>query len=171
MNYELLEDQVVGRLQPFTTVGIQVEKLPETESQRKQVNPGGARFTVIYAGSEYEGTNSTAQVSQNEKVFIQVLIESTFLRGEKGIYNLISLLKKALTGFRPQNLTKLQVSKHHTIGQPEADKLNNMWNYQIIFQGTNLHVEDFTEDISVLLKKITYEDGSESFTVPFPESN
>ena len=167
MNYELLEDEVVARLQPFTTVGITVEKLPETESQRKQVNPNSARFTVIYAGSEYEGTNSTAQVSQVEKVFVQVLIESTFLRGNKGIYALASILKKALTGFRPQNLTRLQVSKHHTIGQPEAEKINNMWNYQIIFQGNNYHVEDFTEDLTPLLEKITYKDGAESFEVPF----
>ena len=167
MNYELLEDEVVTRLQPFTTVGITVEKLPETESQRKPVNPNSARFTVIYAGSEYEGTNSTAQVSQVEKVFVQVLIESTFLRGNKGIYALASILKKALTGFRPQNLTRLQVSKHHTIGQPEAEKINNMWNYQIIFQGNNYHVEDFTEDLTPLLEKITYKDGAESFEVPF----
>ena len=167
MNYELLEDEVVARLQPFTTVGITVEKLPETESQRKQVNPSKARFTVIYAGSEYEGANSTAQISQVEKVFVQVLIESTFLRGNRGIYALASILKKALTGFRPQNITRLQVSKHHTIGQPDAEKINNMWNYQIIFQGNSLHVEDFTEDICPLLEKITYKDGSESFEVPF----
>lgn len=169
MNYELLENEVVARLQPFTTVGITVEKLPETEAQRKQVNPGKARFTIIYAGSEYEGANSTAQISQVEKVFVQVLIESTFLRGNMGVYALASILKKALTGFRPQNITRLQVSKHHTIGQPEAEKINNMWNYQIIFQGNSLHVEDFTEDIGPLLTKITYEDGSESIEVPFPD--
>lgn len=171
MNYELLEDQVVARLQPFTTIGIQVERLPETESQKKQVNPGNARFTVIYAGSEYEAVNSTAQVSQTEKIFIQVLIESTFLRGNKGIYSLTSALKKALIGFRPQGITRLQVSKHHTIGQPDAEKKNNMWNYQVIFQGNALSVEDFTEDLGPLLKKITYEDGNENFTVPFPDSN
>jgi hypothetical protein len=167
MNYELLEDEVVTRLQPFSTVGITIERLPQTESERKQVNPADARFTVIYAGSEYEGTNSTAQIVQNEKVFVQVLIESTFLRGPRGIYTLASVLKKALTGFRPQNLTRLQVSKHHTIGSPEAVKKDNMWQYQVIFQGTNLHVEDFTEDISVLVQKITYENGSDTFDVPF----
>lgn len=171
MNYELLEDEVVARLQPFTTVGITVERLPEKESERTQVNPTNARFTVIYAGSEYEGANSTAQISQVEKVFIQVLIESTFLRGNRGVYALASILKKALTGFKPQNVTRLQVSKHHTIGQPDAEKKNNMWNYQIVFQGNNLHVEDFTEDFAPLLEKITYEDGTESFEVPFPESN
>lgn len=172
MNYESLENEVVARLQPFTSVGITVEKLPEVEAEKKTVTNGHARLTVIYAGSEYEGTRSTAQVSQNEKVFVQVLVESTFLRGPKGVYNLINLVKKALTDFRPQNISKLQVTKHHTIGQPEAVKENNMWQYQVIFQGTSLHVEEYDQGDTwiALLNKITYLDGSETVVVPNPEN-
>ena len=172
MDYELLEDEIVAILQPFAAVGVTVEKVPETESQRNQTLPGKARLTVIYAGSEYEGTRSTAQVSQNEKVFIQVLVESTFLRGPLGVYNLTNIVKRALTDTRPRNITKLQVTKHHTIGTPEAEKKNNMWQYQIIFQGTNLHVElhDQGESWESLLKKITYLDGAETVVVPPPAS-
>ena len=169
MNYETLETEIVTRLSFMNTADILVEKLPELEADRSKPLPTKAKITVIYAGSEYGNSMSTSQVSQEEKLFIQILIESTFLRGSMGIYALASILKKALTGFRPQNITRLQVSKHHTIGQPEAEKINNMWNYQIIFQGNNLHVEDFTEDIGPLLTKITYEDGSESIEVPFPD--
>jgi len=172
MNYELLQDEIVERLQPFATVGVDVERLPETNAQRTDVTPGKARLTVIYAGSEYEGTNSTAQVSQNEKIFIQVLIESTFLYGNLGVYYLANVLKKALTDFRPQNISKLQVSKHHTIGQPDAEKKNNMWQYQVIFQGTNKHVEEYDQGDTwtTLLTKITYLDGAETITVPPEES-
>lgn len=172
MNYEALEDEIVTRLTPFTTVGIAVTKLPETEAQKQSVIPGQSRLTVIYAGSEYEGTRSTSQVSQEEKVFIQVLIESTFLRGPKGVYSLTDLVKKALTDFRPQNIKKLQVTKHHTIGQPEAVKENNMWQYQVIFQGTNLHVEEYDQGDTwtTLLSKITYLDGEETVVVPNPDN-
>ena len=172
MNYENLQDEIVTRLQPFTSAGITVERLPETEAQKKQVLPTEARFTVIYAGSEYEGSRSTAQVSQIEKVFIQVLIESTFLYGSKGIYSLVDLLKRALTDFRPQNISKLQISKHHTIGQPEAEKRNNMWQYQVIFQGNSVHVEEYDQGDSwtTLLKKITYLDGDETVIVPNPNN-
>ena len=168
MDYEILQDQIVARLQPFVEVGGTVERLPEKESDRKQVNPGSFRFTVIYAGSEYEGTKSTAQVSQDEKVFVQILIESTFLYGPKGVYNLLNLVKQAFTDFRPQNISKMQVSKHHTIGQPDAEKKNNMWQYQVIFQGNNVHVESYDpgETWITLLKKITYLDGNETVIVP-----
>ena len=155
MNYETLENEIVARLTPFVTVGITVEKIPELESERTKPLPTKAKFTVIYAGSEYGSSLSTSQVSQEEKIFIQVLIESTFLRGSLGVYNLASVLKKALTGFQPSGCRRIQVTKHHTIGGEEAQKINNMWNYNVIFQTTSIHVEDFEEDLTLILKKIT----------------
>lgn len=155
MNYETLENEIVARLTPFVTVGITVEKIPELESERTKPLPTKAKFTVIYAGSEYGSSLSTSQVSQEEKIFIQVLIESTFLRGSLGVYNLASVLKKALTGFQPSGCRRIQVTKHHTIGGEEAQKINNMWNYNVIFQTTSIHVEDFEEDLTLILEKIT----------------
>lgn len=155
MNYENLEIEIVNRLSPFISAGITVEKLPEIESEHYRPLPTKAKFTVIYAGSEYGNSMSTAQISQEEKIFIQVLIESTFLRGNLGVYNLASILKRALTGFIPSGCRRIQVTKHHTIGGENAEKINNLWNYNVIFQTTSLHVEDFTEDLTLLLKKIT----------------
>lgn len=155
MNYENLENEILDRLTPFTTVGVAVEKLPELEIDRSRPSPTKAKFTVIYAGSEYGNSMSTAQISQEEKIFIQILIESTFLRGTLGVYNLASILKKALTGFRPSGCRRIQVTKHHTIGGEEAQKINNMWNYNVIFQTTSVHVEDFEEDLTLILRQIT----------------
>jgi Gp37 protein len=168
MNYELLQDAVVARLQPFTTVGVSVIRLPETEGEKTTLVPTKARFTVIYAGSEYSEVNSTGYVSQDEKVFIQILIESTFLYGNKGIYALASVLKKALTGFKAQGTSKFQVTKHHTIGQPDAEKVNNMWQYSVVFQTIAPHVEDFAEDLSLILEKITYIDSPDGDTTVVP---
>lgn len=158
MNYENLEIEIVNRLAPFLSVGVTVESLPELEVDRSRPLPTKARFTVIYAGSEYGSSLSTAQISQEEKIFIQVLIESTFLRGNLGVYNLASVLKKALTGFKPSGCRRIQVTKHHTIGGENAEKINNMWNYNVIFQTTALHVEDFEEDLTLILEKITLVD-------------
>jgi len=155
MDYENLETEIVARLTPFVAVGIAVEKLPELEADRSKPLPTKAKFTVIYAGSEYGSSLSTAQISQEEKIFIQVLIESTFLRGSLGVYNLASILKKALTGFQPSGCRRIQVTKHHTIGGENAEKINNMWNYNVIFQTTAVHVEDFEEDLTLILEKIT----------------
>ena len=169
MNYELLQDAFVARLQPFMTAGVAtVVRLPETESERTRNLPTKVRFTIIYAGSEYSDVNSAGYISQDEKVFIQILIESTFLYGSNGVYAMASLLKKALTGFKAQGTTKFQVAKHHTIGQPDAEKKDNMWQYSVVFQATAVHVEDFTEDLSVILRQITYVDkpGDETTIVP-----
>lgn len=155
MNYENFENEIVSRLSFMNTANIMVEKLPELEADRNKPIPTKAKITVIYAGSEYGNSTSTSQVSQEEKIFIQILIESTFLRGSVGIYNLVSVIKKALIGFRPTFCRRIQITKHHTIGGEESSKINNLWNYNLIFQTTALEIEDFTEDLSVLLKRIT----------------
>lgn len=170
MNYELLQDAVVTRLTPFTSAGVTVERLPEKESEKQQVTATKARFTVIYAGSEYGSVNSTGQVSQEEKIFISVLIESTFLYGVKGVYALTSLVKLALTGFKAQGSNQFQVVKHHSTAPPEAVKLNNMWSYQVIFQTTAPHVQNFEEDISILVQRITLNDGNEKVEIPPAEN-
>lgn len=171
MNYETLEDEIVTRLTPFISAGITVEKLPELEADRSKPLPTKAKFTVIYAGSEYGNSMSTAHVSQEEKVFIQILIESTFLRGTLGVYSLASVLKQALTGFQPTGCRKIQVAKHHTIGGENAEKINNLWNYNVIFQTTAVHVEDFEEDLTQILKRITLIDkpDNEVTTIEIPE--
>ena len=169
MNYELLQDAIVLRLPPFMTAGIaDVVRLPQTESERTQNLPTKVKFTVIYAGSEYSEVKSTGHVSQDEKIFIQILIESTFLYGDRGVYKMASVLKKALTGFKTQGTAKFQVAKHHTIGQPDAEKKDNMWNYSVVFQTTAPHVEDFTEDLSVILKQITYIDKQDDEVTQVP---
>lgn len=172
MNYEQLENDVVTRLAPFATVGVSVVKMPERESERNLPVPGNAQFTVMYAGSEYENVQSTGQVSQTETIFVSVLVESNALRGTKGIYNLVSVLKKALIGFKPSNCHRLQAVKHHTLGSPEAVVKDNVWQYQAIFKTTSLTVEDFTEDLSLILKKITLIDvpDGETYVIPNPDN-
>lgn len=170
MNYELLQDAIVTRLSPFNTADIAVVRVPETESERSKTIPTKAKFTVIYAGSEYSESESTGYIRQSEKVFIQILIESTFLYGNRGIYALTSLLKKAITGFKAQGTDRFQVSKHHTIGSPEASKENNMWQYSVVFQANAVHVENFEEDLSVILQTITYTDVPDGETIVVPPS-
>lgn len=175
MNYETLENQVYEKILPMGLVpGISIRKMPESEAEKKRPIPGNAQLTVIYAGSEYPETISTSQVSQEETVFIQVLIESSFLRGPQGIYNLLSVLKNFLVGFRPSFCLGMQVVRHHTIGGEEAEKINNLWNYNVIFKAKSaMTVTDFTEDLSVILKKITLIDkpGDETTIIPNPENN
>lgn len=171
MNYALIESEIVTKLAPFQSIGIDVVVMPELEADRVKPLPTKAKLTVIYSGSDYPSMNSTAQINQDEKIYIIVLIESTFLRGTFGVYNLIPLIRSALVGFRPTGCgTRMKIEKNHTVGAPEAIKLNNMWEYQIVFSTTSVVVEDFTEDLSVLLKKITLNDGNETLDIPIPDT-
>lgn len=168
MNYEILQNEVVARLQPLNVAGITTVRLPELEADRTKPIPTKAKFTVIYAGSEYEGSSSTAQNRNIEKVFVQVLIESTFLYGNLGIYNLISIAKKALSGFKPSGCQRLELVKHHSIGADGIEKTNNMWNYQVIFQTTAVHVENYEEDLTLILQQIMLINQSDNETVVIP---
>ncbi len=166
MNYEQLENEIRDRLMPLEAAGIHVRLMPEVEDDLRKNLPAEVTLTIVYAGSEYPSLNSTAQVYQNEAVFISILVESTFLRGTRGIYNMISVLKQALIGFQPYGCTRIIAVKHHTIGTPEAHKINNMWNYQVIFQTTSVAVENYQEDLSVILKKITLQSQGETIIIP-----
>jgi len=173
MNYEQLENDVLNRLAPFAAVGVRVVKTPEVENERLKPEPTKAQFTVMYAGSEYENVNSTAQVSQMESVFIAVLIECNLLRGANGVYGLLAVLKQALLGFRPTNCHRMQAVKHHLLGSPEAVKKDNVWQFQAVFKTTSLAVENYTEDISILLKQVTLIDrpDGDTIVVPLPVDN
>lgn len=173
MNYEVLESQIENRLSIMRQANITVQKMPELEGERNRPLPSQAGVTIIYAGSEYGLPNSTAQVRQEEKIFIQILIESTFLRGPQGVYSLLTAVKDLLIGFQPNFCNRIQVVKHHTIGGEEAQKINNMWAYNVIFQTTGIAVENYTEDLSVILKKITLTDvpGGEITIIPNPNND
>lgn len=162
MNYEALEDSIVTRLSPFATVGVTVARLPENEEERKRALPQKAKFTVIYSGSEYEASSSSSINRNQEKIFVSVLIESSVLRGTIGIYNLVSVLKKALSGFKPAGCRQLELVKHHSMSGDDLVKRDNMWEYLVVFQTNTVHVEDFTEDMSVLISQITLLDGDDT---------
>jgi len=165
MNYSELEDSIVTRLSPFATAGVTVTRLPENEAERQRALPQKARFTVIYSGSEYEASSSSSVNRNQEKIFVSVLIESSVLRGTIGIYNLISVLKKALSGFQPTNCRQLELVKHHSMSGDDLVKRDNMWEYLVVFQTNTIHVEDYTEDLSVLISQITLIDGDETTVI------
>ena len=176
MNYETLELEILARILPINTVNsnIAVAIMPEVAADRSRPLPTKAKVTIIYAGSEYSLVNSTSYVKQDEKIFIQLLIESTFLRGTEGVYNIIEALKTLLVGYRPTYCMPLQMVKHHTIGGEDAEKINNMWAYNMILQTNGaITVENFEEEfITNALKKITFVDvpGGEINEVPNPNN-
>jgi hypothetical protein len=168
MDYEVLENEIITRLSPLASSDLQIVGLPENEAEKSRPLPTKAKFTIIYAGSEYDKSTSTGQNRNSENVFLTILIESTFLRGNLGVYNLLRVLKLALSGYSPSNCKKLEIVKHHSIGSDPIKKNGNLWEYQIVFQTSGLHVENFIEDVSILVSQITLKENGDDTVITDP---
>jgi hypothetical protein len=153
MNYEQAETDIYTRLLPFQGANIEVVKLPETQEDFKRPF-AKAKFTVGYKGSKWKDPQSTGHISQVEELLFEIAIQSRTLRGAKGLYSLKKLLTQALVGFTPTDCDKIYAKESGMTGVSET--LNDgVWTYCVIVACTTLSVEDFEEDLSVILSRIT----------------
>lgn len=162
MNYEQAEEDIYQRLQPFTGANIEVVKLPEAQADFKRPFEK-AKFTVGYKGSKWKDPQSTGHISQVEELLFEIALQSRTLRGPRGLYTLKSLVTQALVGFAPTDCDKIYAKESGMTGVADT-QVDGVWTYVAIFACTTLSVEDFEEDLSVILTQITsvreYPDGS-----------
>lgn len=153
MDYEQAETDIIARITPFINAGIEVIPLPQNQADFKRPFEK-AKITVAYKGSKWEKPQSTAEMSQDEDVMFEFSIQSKTLRGDRGIYIVKSLLIQALVGFAPTNCDKMYCKES---GMTEAKTTfeDGVWTYTLIMCCRNVSVEDFTEDLSVILQRIT----------------
>lgn len=157
MNYEALETEIVERLNAKfneygTASGMVAIMLPETEAQFTQ-EIEKSRATVAYYGSTWQGPASVNAVSQEETLTIRVLLEARKLRGPNGIYAFGNLIKKILTGYRPQGAERLYPVKYDL----DSGEHNNYMPY-LDFECRSIAVQNLPEDevlIGTGLKKVS----------------
>lgn len=137
-----IEQSIVDRLFPFESAGFQVVKLPDLTANFSRPFQNG-KITVCYHSSDYEDPQSTAQVSQYEKITIAISIECRRLRtkgSQIGIYDSIELVKSKLLGFQPLGHFRMYAKKTTL----EKATLNeNLWHYTSLYCFKHLSVEDF----------------------------
>ena len=161
--YEDIESAVVNRLAPFGTIGFEVVALPETQADYSRPFVNG-KITVAYHSSNYDKPNSVGHMSQYEEIAIIISIQSRFLRGDKGVYNIASIVRKALIGFEPANYWRMWAKE---FGLKDAKLEDGLWTYYGLFCTKALAVEDFEEDVSRLVSQISYDNDltGETFSV------
>lgn len=161
--YQDIEAAVVARLAPFGSVGFEVVALPETQSDYSRPFVNG-KITVAYHSSSYDKPNSIGHMSQYEEISVIVSIQSRFLRGDKGIYSIASIVRKALLGFEPAGYWRMWAKE---FGLKDAKLEDGLWTYYGLFCTKALAVEDFEEDISNLISQISYDNDltGETFSV------
>lgn len=153
MNYEQAETDIYNRLAPFQGADIEVVKLPENQTDFKRPFAKG-KYTVSYKSSKWKNPQSTFEISQEEELTFEIAIQARTLRGAKGVYNLLKVLKAALIGFRPAHCEKMYAVESGMTGVSET--LNDgVWTYVALFACKSLTVEDFEEDLSVILTQVT----------------
>jgi|ERR1044072_1236927 hypothetical protein len=171
-SYEYIEDQIYQRLAPFEAADIEVRKLPEDQ---KELETDGSRpfkkgrITIGYKGSKWKEPRSTAQIIQEEKLIFEIAIQSRQLRGNRGVYLLKKLIKEALVGFQPDHCDRITADESGMTGT--ATQTDGVWTYSALFCCTTESVENFEEDLSIILTKITNNNDElgDSFEVPAAE--
>ncbi len=164
MDYEQAEDDIVTRLMPFINAGIDIAKLPEAQADFKRPFDK-AKITIGYKGSKWDKPTSTGHISQDEDVMFEFSIQSRTLRGDRGIYIVKALIIQALVGFAPTDCDKMYCKESGMTGAKEVFE-DGVWTYTLIMCCRNVSVEDFEEDLSVILHRITNNNGADSFDVP-----
>lgn len=164
MEYTQVEADVVARLVSKLPNGVTVVPLPESEAELRKPFQN-ARVTVCYKGSDYgDGSQggmlrSTAQVSQNETLQLEVVIQSRFLRDKAfACYPLLSAVKKALIGFEPTHCHKMYARKNDWLANDQEPA--DLFTYVCSFECTTLVVEEYdtTAEDGARITQITLED-------------
>lgn len=152
--YTEIEDEIVALLQSKLAEGFVIIALPEKEKdfQRTSTN---CLITVAFSDSQFNPPVSMDLIKQTETVTVLLNIRSAKLRGDFSINQALQLVKIALVGFKPSNLSKLWLQK---IEFDERDINQNYFSYNIMFAGTKLNFEIVKEVQGPLLKTVTFND-------------
>jgi hypothetical protein len=149
MDYEIAEAEIVTKLQPLTTVNIDVAVLPETEDALKKVIQK-PKIYVSYNGTDFNIPTGLGRIVHGCKISFEIVVQSTKLRGDSGIYRILNLLKLSLVGFEPTELTKLFLTEEKILSYE-----NGIWNYRQLYTCIANQVEADDGAIDVALTQIT----------------
>lgn len=100
MFFEQFENDIKNRLVAKVGTGIDVEVLPEKQSDF--ATPfSKTKVSVCYKMSDYEKPKSTHHVVQQEDMQAELVIQGRNLRGVNGVYDAFNKVRLAIIGFKP----------------------------------------------------------------------
>lgn len=141
---ENTENEIVQKLKFIEAEKIFVHKAPETDEERPDPTGMVSNLFVMYTGSRYGEPRSTHQVSQDEFFQFAVVIESPFLRGAFGIYNVKKYVADSLLGFIPSDSNMLTlVSSGYNAEKMEQN--SGVFTFTMIFETRGMAVKAIPE--------------------------
>ena len=161
--YSQIEQEVVSWLSPLTTGGgVDVVQLPQLQAEFERPFLKG-RITIAYKSSDFGDIKNSHHIVQDEKIQIEVIIQSRLLRGADGLHAMTEAVKRRLLGYSPTDCSKMYLAKN---GFTDHNNESALWSYSMIFETTYRLVEDAEYNTGVTLEEVFFEYNEELPSIP-----
>ena len=136
MNIRTVENAIVEKLK-LSFPEILVKGFPDKPSEFILLHQIGA-LLVHYQGSNYTNSNALGIISQENKKEFAITVVTRNLRANQGAYEYIDNVKAVLTGFQPDECSKLMPLKDYFISENSG-----IWQYGINFSLTTTNIQNY----------------------------
>ena len=130
-----IENQIIERIKQDIPE-LHVEGFPEKPAEFRLTHPKGA-ILVHYQGANYSESKSIGYIVQDKKLEFSVTVVTRNLRNHEGSYYYLDKILQILTGYKPDNCSKMQPSKEAFLSEDAG-----IWQYSINFLVTTPTIED-----------------------------
>ena len=138
MSINEIENQIIEKIKNQIQ-DLHIQGFPEKPSEFRLTHPKGA-ILVHYQGGNYSESKSLGCLIQDKKLEFSVTVVTKNLRSNEGAYIYLDKVREILTGYRPDNCSKMQPIKEDFLSED-----NGIWQYSINFILTTPTIEE-TED-------------------------
>ena len=138
MTINEIENQIIEKIKSQIQ-DLHIQGFPEKPSEFRLTHPKGA-ILVHYQGGNYSESKSLGYIVQDKKLEFSVTVVTKNLRSHEGSYFYLDKVRQILTGYRPDNCSKMQPIKEDFLSED-----NGIWQYSINFILTTPTIEE-TED-------------------------
>ena len=136
MNIRNVENAIIEKLK-LSFPEILVKGFPDKPSEFILLHQIGA-LLVHYQGSNYTNSNALGIISQENKKEFAITVVTRNLRANQGAYEYIDNVKAVLTGFQPDECSKLMPLKDYFISENSG-----IWQYGINFSLTTTNIQNY----------------------------
>lgn len=138
MTVNHIEASIIEKLKEKITE-LEVIGFPEKPSEYKLLHYKGA-ILVHYQGGNYSESKSLGYIFQDKKLEFSITVVMRHLRNHDGAYEYLDKVREILTGFIPENCTKMYPVKEEFISEN-----NGIWQYLINFVTTTPTLENIED--------------------------
>ena len=138
MHIAEVENQIIQKIRE-NIPELHVEGFPDKPSEFRLTHPNGA-ILVHYQGGNYSEPKSLGYIIQDKKLEFSVSVVTRNLRSHEGAYFYIDKIREILTGYRPDNCSKMQPNKEAFLSEDTG-----IWQYTINFLLTTPTIEIYEE--------------------------